>query len=31
MNEFAKRSFYSKQNDLTEFKDTVETLYYYTK
>ena len=28
INEFAKRSFYSKQNDLTEFKDTLDTFYY---
>ena len=31
INEFAKRSFYLKQNDLTEFKDNLETLSHYTK
>ena len=31
INEFAKRSFSSKQNDLTEFKDSLETFYYDTK
>ena len=30
-NEFAKRSFYSKQNDLTEFNDTLKTFYYDTE
>ena len=31
MNEFAKRSFYSNQNDFNEFKDASETFYYFTK
>ena len=30
-NKFAKLSFYSKQNDLIEFKDALETLYYDTE
>ena len=30
-NEFAKRCFYSKQNDLSDFKYTLETLYYDTE
>ena len=31
VNEFANCSFYLKQNDLTEFKDNLETLSHYTK
>ena len=30
-NEFAKHSFSSKQNDLSDFKDTLETFYYHTE
>ena len=31
INEFAKRSFYSKQNDLSDFKNTLQIFYYDTK
>ena len=31
INEFAKRSFYSKQDDLNKFKDILETFYYDTE
>ena len=31
INEFCKRSFYSKQDDLNEFKDILETFYYDTE
>ena len=31
MKEFAKRSFYLKQNDITEFNDTLEIFYYDTE
>ena len=31
INEFDKRSFYSKQNDLHDFNDTLETSYYDTE
>ena len=31
INKFAKRSFYSKQNDLIEFKEKLETFYYDTE
>ena len=31
INEFAKRSFYSKQDNLNKFKDILETFYYDTE
>ena len=31
IHDFAKRSFYSKQNDLTEFKDILDLFYYDTE
>ena len=31
INEFAKHSFYSKQNDLTQFNDTLDTFFCDTE
>ena len=31
INEFAESSFYSKENDLSDFKDTLEIFYYDTE